>query len=172
MSRLIGRKERPAFPGDGLRTAGRHLFHVDAVAELDYAAIGQHGLDPLHAGRRVAVLERMGAGRIVPHDAAHRRPVGARRVGSDLAAGWGETLVQIVEHDARLARHGLAVNLGNRASGSGSCPGRSRCTATRRPPRCPLLAARPGGPARPAYRTTATISWTSSGATTHRGTMR
>ena len=107
---LGGRQQRPAVPGDGARPAVLRLLHVHGIAELDDTAVGQHRLDALHVRGDVAVLERMRPGRVVAHDAPDDRAVGARRVGPDLAAGFQQTLVQIVEHHARLARDRLAVD--------------------------------------------------------------
>ncbi len=129
-------QERPALPGDRARPVLGQLLHVQTVAKFDDSAVGEHRLDAFDIGGSVAVLQRMRAGRVIAHDAPDGRPIPARWVRTDFAAGFQQALVQVIQDHAGLARDRLALRSGESASCSGSCRERCRGTRTRRPARC------------------------------------
>jgi len=85
---------------------------IACLGEEMTGAIGQDGLDAQHVLDHDAVLDRARAAGIIAGHAADRRAVGRRDVDREAVAGRLQLLVQMVEHDARLDRHRLGVEIG------------------------------------------------------------
>ena len=109
------------------------------AAELDELAVGEHDGQPGDVVDREAVLEAVGAARVLGHVAADRADLLARGVGRVEEAVGGDGPRHVEVGDARLD-HARAASRGRSRGSGSSARARSRCprrpAARRRRGRC------------------------------------